>query len=284
MIEISKLTRSVILSESRLSREKSKDLSDNLIYKRFLGKLGMTIIIAVVFFFSTTSGIQGVTLSPSSVPTISTSTNSSEIIDKLKQIEILKEKIATKVAEIRDKEKGGMTGIVKKVDSKTITLEGRRGEQTVYYSDDTGVYSLVAAEKSVTSVSKIKEGDMIAALGFYNDDKSQLNAKYIYIQNKIIHLSGKIADIDREKYTVTVKSKDAHTLVDIETYTRTFDLNLEKKSLIKSGFSKFKIGNIIHIIGSSDPKEENRLKGNKIWMLTPLSESSPSASPAPDKP
>ena len=43
-----------------------------------------------------------------------------ETINKLKQIELLKEKIATRVAQIRESEKGGFAGVIKKIALKLI--------------------------------------------------------------------------------------------------------------------------------------------------------------------
>lgn len=194
------------------------------------------------------------------------STASSDLIDKLKQIEILKEKIATKVAEIRNNEKGARGGTVKNIDKNTLTVSTKKGDQTVYYSDDTEIYMLAKQEKTKIPSNKLQEGDRITALGYFDTDKTTLNAKYIYVMPNIISLTGKITDKDTKNFTITISTEDRQSVImDIETYTRTYSFNLTKKSLDKSGYSKLNKDDTIHVIGTKNEKEDNRISASRIW-------------------
>lgn len=192
----------------------------------------------------------------------SPATPSSTVIDKLKQIEILKEKIATKVAEIRAKEKGGAVGIVKSKMESKLNINTKTSDITIDYLDDTIFYNVSDTGKVSTNSSKIKEGDRIVAFGYFDDKKTTLTAKYIYLTPLTIHLIGKIADMDKTNYTITVKEAQGNMLVDIETYTKTYSLTAGK--LAKTGFSKLKAGDIVHINGIPNTKEENRLSATRI--------------------
>ncbi len=211
-------------------------------------------------------------------------TSSSTVIDKLKQIEILKEKIATKVAEIRASEKGGVLGVVKSVAKSKLNIKTKESEIIVDYLEDTIFYSLTDAEKTETSAAKIKEGEQITAFGYFDNTKTSLSAKYIYLTPLTIHLIGKITDINKEDFTITVKEPQGNMLIDIETTSKMLQISPDKK-LAKIGFSKLKIGDITHITGTPNKKEENRLSATRIITVflnlptaTPKSEeSSPSA-------
>lgn len=219
---------------------------------------------------------------------VSPSPTSAEIIDKLKKIEILKEKIATKVAEIREKEKGAIGGTIKKVSTSTITIATAKGDQTISFLDDVTYYSLKEGTKKETSAKMIKEQEFITVFGYYDQEKTTLAAKYIYFESPSLHIYGKIVDIDKTNYTITLKEKQGETVVDVEKYTQTSLFDRKKKNFATSGFSKMKIGNIAHILALPNPETENRrVSAKKIYILfSPIQPtieaekvSSPSATP-----
>ena len=211
-----------------------------------------------ILFFST-SAVQAAT------PSATT------FIDKLKQIEILKEKIATKVAELRKIEKGGIFGAVKSVSDTSITITSKSKELTISYAEDTVFFKMNDGIKSdpldSKQAKKLKPGEQIVALGYYDSTGTSLSTKYIYIYNPGVHIIGKIADKDRENYTITVKEPKGNTLVDIETYTKIYSFN-KKTGLGRSGFSKLTQNDVVHLYASPNQKEENRVSAAKITSFT----------------
>ena len=221
----------------------------------------------------------------SATPTVS----ESETINKLKQIEKLKEKIATKVAELREQDKTGTSGTVKKIENATITLTTPSGEKKISYSDDMVVYQFIKDGRTEQKISKIKEGSYISVIGIFNEDKSVILGKIIYIEEASITFFGKIVDIDRDNYTVTVKTKDANEVVDIETTTRIFTYGTLKK-IEKGGFSKLAVGDPIHVVGTARLKESNKVTGGRLYVFPFLNQKeeltptpSPSAGPTSSK-
>ncbi len=220
-------------------------------------------------------------------PTITT-------IDKLKKIEILKEKIATKVAELRKMEKGGVFGEVKSVNDTSITIISKSKDLNISIAEDTVFFNLKDGVKSdpldSKQAKKLKPGEHIASLGYFDSTGTSLSTKYIYIFNPRVRLTGKITDKDLTNYTVSVKEPTGNTLVDIETYTRIYTFS-KKDGLVKGGFSKLKENDIVHIFATVNPKEDDRVSGNKIISFdlssntssptpTEEKESSPTAKPA----
>src|SRR3989338_1948314 len=94
----------------------------------------------------------------------------SEVIDKLKQIEKLKEKIATKVAEIRQQEKTAAAGNAKKINSSNIVITSTKGDKTILFSEDTIFYSLSFAKRSTITRDKINIDDTVLAFGYHGDE------------------------------------------------------------------------------------------------------------------
>lgn len=236
----------------------------------------ITVIAVIIFNFSPNTLSAA---SPTLTPSDTVSSPSSTIIDKLKKIELLKEKIATKVAEIRASEKAAVAGKVAKFDKSKLTVKARFGDITVTYMEDTIFYALSDSGRSETSVSKIKEGSQIAAFGYFDDRKTILSAKYVYLYQPSIHLIGKIADMDKGNYTITVKEPQGTTLVDIETYSKIYFLAADKK-LAKGGFSKLKIGDMAHAEGNPNSKEEGRISATRIISLS-FTQPTPASSPTP---
>lgn len=201
------------------------------------------------------------------VKTSPTPTPGESIIDKLKQIQDLKEKIATKVAQIREKDKTGIMGTVKKADAGQIILTTLTGEKTVTITDDVQIFTFKDGKKATSTVRTIKDGSFIAVVGHLTDGKT-VAASALYIQSQPdIRITGKIADIDRTNFTVTVKGKEGETIVDIEKVTKAFLLDTAKKTFAKSGFSKLAVGATVHVFGSANEEEKNRISALSVYAL-----------------
>lgn len=201
-------------------------------------------------------------------------TASSSIVDKLRQIKILKEKIATKVAEIREKDKRAVLGIVKKIQSSDIIVTSGQTDRSISFSEDTLFFLLSKEGKSEASLKKIKEGDTISAYGYLSEDNKLLSAKYIYLQTPATHLTGKTADIDNKNYTITISTTQGNQIIDMETYTRTFIYTKDKVKK-PAGFSKLKLGDIVHLVGTLDAKEPGKIHATKILIIAPLAQTTP---------
>lgn len=233
-------------------------------------KLIVLFIILLFIFTTNTHAAAVITATPSATT----------FIDKLKQIEILKEKIATKVAELRKIEKGGILGTVKSSNDTSITITSKSKELTISYAEDTVFFKMHDGVKSdpldSKQAKKLKPGEQIVALGYYDSSGTSLSTKYIYIYNPGVHIIGKIADKDLGNYTITVKEPKGNTLVDIETYTKIYTYN-KKTGFGRGGFSKLKENDVVHIFATLNPKEENRVSATKIVSFTfsPLTTPSP---------
>lgn len=215
------------------------------------------------------------TPSPKISPTTESTPMPSTLLEKLKQIEILKEKIATKVAEIRQKERGAILGTVKSLDTSTIAITGKGEPQSISFSEDTIFYTLTPTGRTDSTVTKLKAGDSVSIFGYFDEVKKILAAKYIYQEpTPLVRLGGKITDIDKSNYTVTVKGTQETTIVDIETTTKisTYAITV---GWAKGGFSKLKLGDRIHVLGTPNSKEPNRISADKMYIIPAVLQTSP---------
>lgn len=207
-----------------------------------------------------------------------------DLDERYEKIEKLKEKIATKVAELRNQDKTAIFGTIKELADSTITLVSRKGERTASYSDDTIFFTLSDGVKKETKADKISKDSIVSVFGYFDQESDTQSAKYVYSQDLPVRLIGKIADIDKSNFTITVASKQKQTIVDYEKYTRAFTLDRENIRWERSGFSKVKLGDMVHIFAKADKSEENRFHADRIYTISfpekPTPEDETEASPS----
>ncbi len=200
-----------------------------------------------------------------------TPTPASQNLDKIK---ILKEKVATKVAEIRNTEKKGRLGTIDSLTKETLSLNTFAGSSSISLSEDTTVYEIHANGDRVDSTaSNLEKGDTVAVLGYEDPASSTIDAKYIYILTTPVQFyTGTITEIDRKNFTTSIKTdKNTSVLIDIEPYTKTAAYN-KAEGETKSGFSKLEVGFTIQVIGTSPKKEENHISAQRILVLLDITQ------------
>lgn len=207
--------------------------------------------------------------------------SSNSAIEKLKKIEILKEKIATKVAQLREDEQGGFLGTVKTIDKSKLLLQTKDGEKTVSFSDDTSFYAFASDHtKSESSINKLKPGDSLTALGYFDADRTILSAKYVFVSTPSARIIGKIGDIDKSNFSITVIENQGNSIIDIEKNSKLF-VYTPGKGFIKSGFSKLKPADVIHMSAKANPTEKDRYSALQLYSLTFTSPTAVISAPTP---
>lgn len=245
----------------------------------------LTLIILLIFTgFITNTFAQSPTLKLKVTPTPKEATvtpsDSDSLIQKLKKIEDLKEKIATKVAQIRENDKIATFGSIEKITDSIITLVFNGEKKTISYSEDTVVYSLLEGPKIEVTIKKLAPQSQITVLGYQSADNRSISAKYIYLEKRNIRLKGKITDKDKDNYTVTVSDNTGKYLVDIEIFSKLYKMYKEGNK-IKWGFSKVNIGDYVYTAGFENQKEENRFSANYMLTVSQEIESTPSPTVKP---
>ncbi len=205
------------------------------------------------------------------------------------QINDLKERLATKVAELRQTQKKAIYGIIKAVTVSTFTVETKTNDLKIELTDDIAVFQTLRGKRTELTTEDLAKDDIVTVFGNFDTGLDLLNARIAIIQSKpLTRISGVVTEIDREEFTVTLKSPDGKTsVVDIEKTTQALAFD-PAKGLVKGGFSKMETGKTVHVVGTLSTKEDNRISAARVIDLgdqsgdqttpTPTVEATPTAS------
>jgi len=206
------------------------------------------------------------------------------------QLEELKARLATKVAELRTVVKRAMYGTVKTISISSATVETKTKDIKIELTDDVVISQIIKGKRTILPIENLETQDPITVFGTYDETLDLLKAQYIFIENKtnVVRLSGIIADVDQEAYAITFNTKEGRSItVDIEKATKTMIWSADS-GIAKGGFSKLSVGDTVHVSGSPVPKKENYYSAVRILDLgnitgaisTPKTTDTPTASPS----
>lgn len=172
------------------------------------------------------------------------------------RIDDLKNRVASKVAELNLVEKRGIVGKVESISSTQITVNDINDKTRIIDVDE------ITKFDSTEGISEIKKGDTIGALGLYNKESERLLARFVEVRDIPLFLRGVITAKDEENFTITLVTVDGTTyIVDIERITKSYSFSEE---LEDAGFTNLIIHENAVVVGFEDPKEENRITASKI--------------------
>lgn len=212
----------------------------------------------------------------------STPTPTKSESDKMEaQITDLKDRVASRVAQLKLVEKRAFTGTVNDVSNTEITIKNMQQENQIIDVDEITKFSSLDNKDTNFGISDLKKGMDITALGLYNKESDKLLARFVAVITSPVFVFGKVTNIDRKEYTMTVTTSDnKNMVVDIETTTKTVDYT--SHIFTKAGFSKVSLNDQVAVIGYPNNKGPNRIEGGRIMILNNLSNTpSPSVTTKP---
>src|SRR3989339_713460 len=180
--------------------------------------------------------------SESATPTTASSVEDSDI-------KTLKEKVANKVSEIRQKNNKAISGFVLSNKSSIIKLKTYENEEFEVELDDTltKYFKITGIQKKEIKADDIEKDDYIIDTGVLVDKR--ITANSVFVDEGFLVEVGKVAEIDKENYSIKIvtTAKDNFTL-DIENSTKQSMLNIKTNVTELAGFSKIKEGDTIHFV------------------------------------
>lgn len=185
------------------------------------------------------------------------------------QMEDLKARLATKVAELRTVVKRAMYGTVKSVSVTSAVIETKTKDIKIELTDDVTVTQLISGKRTDLAIEDIESNDNVTVFGTYDETLDLLKAQYIFIESTVtpVKISGIVADVDKEDFVLTINTTEGKSLtVDVENTTKT-TLWTKEGGLVKGGFSKIAVGDSVHITGTPVAKKENNYRGLRILNL-----------------
>lgn len=208
------------------------------------------------------SPVLALTATPSATPKTRQATASA-------QIEALKVRLATKVAELRSVVKRAMYGSVKSISLTSATVETKTKDIKIELTDDVTVSQILSGKRVSLDLEKLEAKDTITVFGTYDETLDLLKAQYIFIESSVqpTRIRGTVANVDAEEFSLIVNTAEGQSItVDIEKTTKTTSWTASD-GIAKAGFSKIAVGDTVHIVGSLVPKKENHISASRILDL-----------------
>ncbi len=204
-------------------------------------------------------------------------TPSATPMQNAKQIEDLKERLATKVAELRQTQRRAIFGTVKSVSISTVTIETKTKDVKIELTDEVKVVQYLKGVRTKLTAADLEKGDQVVVFGDYDGTLDILKASVIFIQSTLpFRIAGTVTDVNKTEYTITVKTSDGQSyVVDMETATKTVLWNTTG-GIQKGKFSTIAVGDIVHVAGVGTPKN-NRFSADRVLDIGNLT----GAAPAP---
>lgn len=180
------------------------------------------------------------------------------------QVDQLKTKIASRVAQLNLVEKRGIIGTVTDSSDTQITLTDLKGNTRFIDVDELTKFT---SSDSKFGISDIKTGMQIGVLGLYNKQSKRILARVIEVETpfpKIIF--GAVSNIDKTNFELTiVKLNDQKTVAEVQDVTKTY--SYAGGNLTKSGFSKLTIGETVIAIGLPDKQDPNKILVTRLLIF-----------------
>lgn len=200
-------------------------------------------------------------------PTVTSSASPSAKIESDKklidQINNLKEKVASKVAELQLVEKQGIIGIVTEVTGNRILIDNINNSNRSIDVDELTKFS--SPDNKNFGISDIKKGTILSVIGLFNKQSKHILARFVSVETIPVFITGTITDIDKVNYTISILTeKKTTTLIDIENVTKTSTYKSGEDTVVKLGFSKLIVGDRVFIAGYRNIKDKNRITAARV--------------------
>lgn len=225
-------------------------------------------IILTAILITNTAIFISVPLLVSAIEPTKTATPSPQVVEK--EIKNLKDKIATKVAELRKKNLKAIAGSITEVTDTLATVKTSLDQlyKVKIDKDLTKLYSVATGQKKDLKSADLKKGIYIIASGPLAE--KEVSANVIYQDSQYIVKTGKITEINKDDSYLKVLSsdKDSYTL-DIETSTKLQMLDSKTLEVESTRLLKMKEGDTIHFVveKTGDEKEPNRYSADKVLIV-----------------
>lgn len=185
----------------------------------------------------------------------------------------LKERIASRVAQLQLVEKRGIVGVVNNVTNTQLTVIDVRKDTRLIDVDEFTKFASPSAKPPAGGsfgISDIVKGETVGIIGLYNKQSRHLMARFVDVVRMPIFLSGAVEKVDAKTFTLTVATtSNENFTVDVTTTTKTQGYTKET-GLVRSGFSKVSLGQRIFVVGFPNLKEASKISALRIIHFSSL--------------
>lgn len=200
-------------------------------------------------------------------PTPTVAKNTPTESEEIKNIERIKDIVASRVAELNLVEKKGIIGTVQEADNSQVTIKDTKGNTRIIEVDELTNFDGGSDDKDDSfGVTDLAKGTLYSFVGSYNKDTKRLLARKISQPTSIpLSIDGVITEIDAKGFQITITDADGkEKKVDIENSTKTFSLEDGDEEAVKSGFTKLEVGQRIIVTGFGDKTDKELMSASRI--------------------
>lgn len=221
-------------------------------------KLFITIVLMLPFLLGSETVFAATTPTPTPV------------VSKIEeQINNLKERIASRVAQLNLVEKRGVIGTVTDVSETQLSITDLKGDTRLIDVDELTKFSSPSS-KSSFGISDITKGTTIGAIGLYNKDSRRLLARWVDVMALPQIFFGGVLTVNKDNFTFTMATRTNDSVnIDIENITKTLSYT-KADGVIRSGFSKIIVGERVLVVGFPDVKNKNLIIASRIVLFPTL--------------
>jgi len=217
----------------------------------------------IVLFLILTVGVSKNIYAAVATPTPATTPTQGDI----QQIDDLKTRIASRVAQLKLVEKKGIIGSVTDATNSQITLTDVNGNIRFVDVDELTKFSNPNASGTSFGISDINKGMKLGILGLYNKQSRRILARHVGVLTMPKILIGAVSSIDSKNFNFNLVSEDnKQTFIDVETVTKTYSYS-SGATLISAGFSKIKVDESIIVIGFPDKQNPDHIIATRILLF-----------------
>ncbi|KKQ24269.1 MAG: hypothetical protein US40_C0002G0100 [Candidatus Roizmanbacteria bacterium GW2011_GWC2_37_13] len=185
-------------------------------------------------------------------------------------VQDLKEKVASKVAEIRKKNNKAVSGRVINRSGAAIKIKTSEGDDFDIKLQESGLtkyYQITGAQQKELDVEDIEKDSYILVTGVIND--KTITANSVFTDQQFLSGNGKISEVNAEDYIIKVITADKTVYsLSIETYTKQQIVNIKTLEMERIGFSKIKEGDSVHFVFKiSGDEKNNEYSADKILVI-----------------
>ena len=185
-----------------------------------------------------------------------------------KDIIDFKEKLASQVVKLSQKNKKAVAGIVESVDDKKLKVKtDDEGEFDVKIDPDLTKFFLISGvDKVEKNLSTLKKDAYVIVGGTQLDQT--IDGNVIYQDEQFLTDTGKVVAVNTadNSLDVVTLAKENYTL-DIEFSTKQQIVNIKTLELERTSFSKIKEGDSIHFVVKKLTKVKNRFSAVRVLII-----------------
>lgn len=185
------------------------------------------------------------------------------------QINQLKDRIASRVAELKLVERRGIVGTVTDVSDTQLTLSDIHNNIRFVDVDELTKFASPSA-KEAFGISDIGKGTTVEILGLYNKQSRRILARFVTVTNPFLVVRGTVTSVDGKEFVIKIiTDRNEEKTIDIETTSKTSSYAKEG-GLTRSGFSKIQEGLSLVVVGLPNKTDKKRITASRVILLPTL--------------